>query len=127
MNAYIPVSVVDTAEIVPGLPIRWYGLMYLVAFVITYLLFTYQLRERKQQPQKDLVLDMFFWGIIGLLIGARAFAVTIYDPTGYYLHHPLQIILPFAVEGGFDSRGSRACPITAAWWARSSRSPPSCG
>ncbi len=74
--------------------------MYLVAFVITYLLFTYQLKERKLQPQKDLVLDMFFWGIIGLLIGARAFAVTIYDATGYYLHHPLQIILPFAVVDG---------------------------
>jgi len=43
---------------------------------------------------------MFFWGIIGLLIGARAFAVTIYDSTGYYLHHPLQIILPFAVVNG---------------------------
>ena len=87
-------------EIVPWLPIRWYGLMYLVAFVITYLLFTWQLRARKEKPQQDLVLDMFFWGIIGLLVGARAFAVTIYDATGYYLQHPLQIILPFAVVDG---------------------------
>ena len=43
---------------------------------------------------------MFFWAIIGLLVGARAFAVTIYDPSGYYLQHPLQIILPFAVVDG---------------------------
>jgi phosphatidylglycerol:prolipoprotein diacylglycerol transferase len=46
------------------------------------------------------VLDMFFWAIVGLLVGARAFAVTIYDSTGYYLHHPLQIILPFSVVDG---------------------------
>ena len=91
----------SSPQIVPFLPIRWYGLMYLVAFVVTYLLFTWQLQgARKFAPQKDVVLDMFFWAIVGLLVGARAFAVTIYDPSGYYLHHPLQIILPFAVVDG---------------------------
>jgi phosphatidylglycerol---prolipoprotein diacylglyceryl transferase len=100
MPGYIPYPSWVRPEIVPWLPIRWYGLMYLVAFAITYLLFSVQLRERKEKPQQDVVLDMFFWGIIGLLIGARAFAVTIYDPTGYYLHHPLQIILPFAIVDG---------------------------
>jgi phosphatidylglycerol---prolipoprotein diacylglyceryl transferase len=87
-------------EIVPFLPIRWYGLMYLVAFAVTYLLFTWQLRQRKIAAQRDAVLDMFFWAIIGLLVGARAFAVTIYDSSGYYLQHPLQIILPFSVVDG---------------------------
>lgn len=100
MLGYIPYPSWIRPEIVPGLPIRWYGLMYLVAFVITYLLFTRQLRERKEKVQSDLVLDMFFWGIIGLLVGARLFAVTIYDATGYYLRHPLQIILPVGVVDG---------------------------
>ncbi|RKX82326.1 MAG: prolipoprotein diacylglyceryl transferase, partial [Spirochaetes bacterium] len=87
-------------EIIPGLPIRWYGLMYLVAFLIAYWLFKYQIKERKLKVNNDDVLNLFFWSIIGLLIGARAFAVTIYDPTGYYLHHPLQIIVPFARVNG---------------------------
>ena len=87
-------------EIIPFLPIRWYGLMYLVAFAVTYLLFTWQLRQRKIAAQWDAVLDMFFWAIIGLLVGARAFAVTIYDSSGYYLQHPLQIILPFSIVDG---------------------------
>jgi len=100
MLGYIPYPSWIRPEIVPWLPIRWYGLMYLVAFVVTYLLFTLQLRQRKEKPQSDLVLDMFFWGIVGLLIGARLFAVTIYDATGYYLRHPLQIILPFTVVDG---------------------------
>ncbi len=87
-------------EIIPGLPLRWYGFMYLVAFFITYILFKYQIRERKLKVNDDDVLNLFFWGIIGLLIGGRLFAVTIYDPTGYYLHHPLQIIFPFAKING---------------------------
>jgi len=87
-------------EIVPFLPIRWYGLMYLCAFVVAYLLFTWQLKDRKIEVSRDTVLDMFFWAIVGLLVGGRAFAVTIYDSTGYYLQHPLQIILPFSIVDG---------------------------
>ena len=34
-------------EIIPGLPFRWYGMMYLVAFGITYLLFQRQVRREK--------------------------------------------------------------------------------
>jgi phosphatidylglycerol:prolipoprotein diacylglycerol transferase len=74
--------------------------MYLVAFAVSYLLFNYQLKQRNIAAGKDTVLDMFFWAIVGLLVGARAFAVTIYDPSGYYLRHPLQIILPFSMVDG---------------------------
>lgn len=103
--SYIPYPAWLRPEIIPGLPIRWYGLMYLVAFAVTYLLFMFQLRERSGMArppaaEREAVLDMFFWAIIGLLVGARAFAVTVYDPSGYYLQRPLQIILPFSVEGG---------------------------
>ena len=103
--SFIPYPAWLKPEIIPGLPIRWYGLMYLVAFAVTYLLFIVQLRERSglSKPaaaEREAVLDMFFWAIIGLLVGARAFAVTVYDPSGYYLRHPLQIILPFSVVDG---------------------------
>ena len=87
-------------EIIPGLPLRWYGLMYLVAFAVAYLLVKVQVREKNLEVAKDDVLNLFFWGIIGLLIGARLFAVTIYDSSGYYMRHPLQIIVPFARVGG---------------------------
>ncbi len=87
-------------EIVPFLPIRWYGLMYLVAFVVAYLLFNWQLRKSSVPFQKDLVLDLFFWAIVGVLVGGRLAAVAIYDSAGYYLHHPLQIILPFSRVNG---------------------------
>ncbi len=43
--SYIPYPAWIRPEIIPGLPIRWYGLMYLVAFAVTYLLFMVQLKE----------------------------------------------------------------------------------
>lgn len=83
------------AEIIPGLPFRWYGLMYLIAFAISYLLFMYQVRERKLDVDQDTVVNFFFWGIIGLLIGARLFATLFFDPTGIYLRQPWLIFWPF--------------------------------
>jgi len=83
------------AEIIPGLPFRWYGLMYLIAFAVTYLLFMVQMRQRKLDEDQDTVVNFFFWGIIGLLIGARLFSTLFFDPTGIYLRRPWLIFWPF--------------------------------
>jgi phosphatidylglycerol:prolipoprotein diacylglycerol transferase len=82
-------------EIIPGLPLRWYSLMYIVGFVITYLLFIYQARKRKMELNKDDVLSFFFWGIIGLILGARIFAALFFDPSGKYWSEPWLIFWPF--------------------------------
>ena len=87
-------------EILPWLPIRWYGLMYLAAFTVAYLMLRRQVREKRLDVHPDTTVNLIFWAIIGLLVGARLFAVLIYDPTGYYRRHPLQIVLPFARIGG---------------------------
>jgi phosphatidylglycerol:prolipoprotein diacylglycerol transferase len=98
--AYIPFPPWLKPEIIPGLPIRWYGLMYLIAFFVAYLLVRIQVKEKGLNVARDDVLNLFFWGIVGLLVGARLIAVTVYDPSGYYLSHPLQIILPISLAGG---------------------------
>ncbi|MDR1931856.1 MAG: prolipoprotein diacylglyceryl transferase [Spirochaetales bacterium] len=86
-------------EIIPGLPFRWYGLMYLVAFGIAYLLFNYQVKERKLELSKDLTTSLFFWGIIGLLLGARILSALVYNydvnEPNKYLLNPLLIFWPF--------------------------------
>lgn len=82
-------------EIIPGLPLRWYGLMYVVAFAITYILFSYQVRKRKLQVSDDQVVNLFFWAIIGVLLGGRIIGTTVYDPTHHYLTHPWLIFWPF--------------------------------
>lgn len=82
--------------VINGLPIRWYALMYLVAFFVAYLLVRYQCRH-------DGVIDMdaeetqslFFSCCIGLLIGARIFSVLFYSDGWYYITHPWMIFWPF--------------------------------
>jgi phosphatidylglycerol---prolipoprotein diacylglyceryl transferase len=84
-----------TPEIIPGFPLRWYGLMYIIAFSLTYVLFIYQLKRSELSLTQDDAVSLFLWTILGLLIGARIFAAVIYDPSGYYLRHPWLIFWPF--------------------------------
>lgn len=88
-------------EVIPGLPIRWYGLMYLVAFLVTYLLASRQVKKGAFEAENEDVVNYFFWAIIGLLIGARIFATLIYDATGRYLSRPWLILWPFDGRGNF--------------------------
>jgi len=95
MPLSIPFPTWLTPEIIPGLPFRWYGLMYLVAFAITYLLFVRQTKEQKLSWSEDEITGFFFWVILGLLIGARIFATLVYDTSGIYLRKPWLVFWPF--------------------------------
>ena len=90
-------------EIIPGLPIRWYGLMYLFAFAVAFFLFKYQVKEKKLKILEDDIVNLFFWTILGLLIGARILATTLYDSTHYYITKPWLIFWPF--REGFKFTG----------------------
>ncbi|MBN1520162.1 MAG: prolipoprotein diacylglyceryl transferase [Spirochaetales bacterium] len=85
----------------PQFPLRWYGLMYLVAFGITYLLFKRQVKERKLGYSDDDMAGFFLAAILGLIIGARLFGTLLYDPTGLYLRKPWLIFWPFSEAGQF--------------------------
>ncbi|HIJ60330.1 MAG TPA: prolipoprotein diacylglyceryl transferase [Nitrospirae bacterium] len=82
--------------------IRWYGLMYLIGFMCSYLLVRFLLKERKIKYDKDFVESLFSYLIIGLLIGARLGYVIFYN-LSHYLQHPLEI---FAIwYGGMSFHG----------------------
>jgi phosphatidylglycerol---prolipoprotein diacylglyceryl transferase len=85
---------------IPWLPVRWYALMYIIAFSITYLLFKYQEKELHKDYKEDDVLNLFIWGIVGLILGARIFAITVYDVHGVFLKNPIISFLPISCEGG---------------------------
>ena len=82
-------------EIIPGLPIRWYSLMYIVAFGIAYLLYRRQIRERRFPMSEDDLYGLFFWGILALIIGARLFSTLIYETSKIYIRQPWLIFWPF--------------------------------
>jgi len=81
--------------IIPGLPFHWYGLMYLFAFATTYLLFKYQVKKENLEISDDDSVNLFFWTILGLIIGARIFSTLIYDTSGLYWRKPWLIFWPF--------------------------------
>ena len=83
-------------EIIPGLPVRWYGLMYLVAFAVTYFLFKRQVKQDQLEYSDDEVSNLFFWLILGLILGARIFSTLVYDTSGMYWRKPWLIFWPFS-------------------------------
>jgi phosphatidylglycerol:prolipoprotein diacylglycerol transferase len=82
-------------EVIPGLPVRWYGVMYMVAFGVAYLLYRRQVRERRFPMSEDELSGMFVYCILCLILGARIFSTLIYEADDYYRRQPWLIFWPF--------------------------------
>jgi len=82
-------------EIIPGLPFRWYGLMYIFAFATAFLLYRRQVQERRFPMTEDQLSALFCWGILGLLLGARVFSTIVYETGDIYHRQPWLIFWPF--------------------------------
>ena len=107
--AYDPVAIA-----IGQLDIRWYGLMYLIAFLSTYLLGRWRI-ARGQGGGATLALldDLQFFGVLGVILGGRLGYVLFYKPA-YYLSHPLEI---FAVwQGGMAFHGGFLGVLLAMLW-----------
>ncbi len=78
------------------LPIRWYALMYIIAFAITYIIFRYQIKKDHilNDIDDDTVMNIFIYLIIGLIVGARLFSTLLYEGNTYYWLHPWMIFWP---------------------------------
>lgn len=85
--------------------IRWYGVMYVLAFSVAY----YVLKRVRNEGAfgigkkiSDEMLSSFIsWGIAGLLLGARIGSVLIYDTSSLYLRKPWLIFWFYDEAGNF--------------------------
>jgi len=85
--------------------LQYYGLMYIVAFAISYGLVLHRIkREKRFQIKVDDIQGIMMFMIIGLIVGARLGYVLFYNFT-YYLGNPLEIFLPFQFSGGVSFTG----------------------
>lgn len=92
--------------------VRWYGVMYLIGFVVSYLLVRYQIKKKRLPLGKELVESLYSYLIIGLLVGARLGYVLFYN-FSYYIGHPLEI---FAVwHGGMSFHGGLIGSVLAGY------------
>ncbi len=80
--------------------LRYYGLMYLVAFSVVYLLVIHRIQNEGFEYSKETIQDYIVWAVAALLIGARLGYVLFYN-LEYYAAHPLSIVFPFDISAGF--------------------------
>jgi phosphatidylglycerol---prolipoprotein diacylglyceryl transferase len=95
--------------------VRWYGIMYIVGFLATYLLIQKQERARQVGLVGTVAQDMVFYLAVGLIIGARLGYIIFYQYNDYmlYIKHPLEIIATW--HGGMSFHGGFAGAIIAGW------------
>lgn len=89
-------------EIFPDLlPVRWYGVLFMLGFVFGY----YLLEKIFKAEKKDLQLldSLSIYVGIGTILGARLGHCLFYEPA-YYLANPLEILKIW--EGGLASHGA---------------------
>ena len=84
--------------------LRYYALMYIVAFTIVYLLSLYRIKNENYDYTKEVIENYFTWAIIGLMAGARSGYVLFYD-FSYFISRPWEIILPFSFTDGIHFTG----------------------
>ena len=102
---HLPASIDPVIFQIGSFRLQYYGLMYIVAFGITYFLVWYRIKhEDRFEVSSDQLKDIMTYIILGLIIGARLGYVVFYN-LPYYLKHPLEIILPFSFANGFHFTG----------------------
>lgn len=90
------------------LTIRWYGLLFALAFLVDYQvmlrIFTHE--NKTQRDLESLTIAM----VVATIVGARLGHCFFYD-FGYYSHNPLEIL--FVWKGGLASHGGALGILTA--------------
>jgi len=87
------------------LAVRWYGLMYLIAFILFVVLGRVHAKRRPELNwSKQDIDDLLLYGVLGVVIGGRLGYVLFYK-FSYYMAHPLEIAAVWqggmAFHGGF--------------------------
>ena len=90
--------------------IRWYGLLYVISFIIGYLFLKKLLKYRKINLNKQEYENLLFNMMLGVIIGGRIGYVIFYHFV-YYLNNPLHIF--YVWQGGMSFHGGALGVIIA--------------
>jgi phosphatidylglycerol:prolipoprotein diacylglycerol transferase len=93
--------------------VHWYGLMYLVAFVLFYLLGRHRIVKGTTNLTLQDLEDLVFLGALGVILGGRIGYILFYD-LATHLQNPLQIFMIW--KGGMSFHGGFLGVLVAMWW-----------
>ena len=93
--------------------LRWYGISYLAGFVIAYYLLLLAHKKGKSPYNKEQVLNLMTFQILGVLLGGRIGFVLLYR-TEEFFNDPLMIF--YVWQGGMASHGGFIGVILATYW-----------
>ena len=93
-----------------GLEIRYYGLVYVIGFIIGIFWLMYYRREL--ELDKEEVYDLMFYIMLGVIIGSRVFYAVFWEP-GYFLSQPWKFF--YVWEGGMAYHGGLVGSIVGGW------------
>jgi phosphatidylglycerol---prolipoprotein diacylglyceryl transferase len=99
-------------QLIPGssVPVRWYGILFAMAFVVAYMIMK-RIFSREGIAVKTLD-DLTLWVGVGTVLGARLGHCLFYEPE-IYLQEPLRILKIW--EGGLASHGAAVGILLALW------------
>jgi phosphatidylglycerol---prolipoprotein diacylglyceryl transferase len=104
------------------LALRWYGAMYAMGFLASYLLVRFQMKSPVSGPSRDqgtrmlpegFLDDLYVYLVAGLILGARVGYVLFYD-FRLYLADPLEVLAVW--HGGMSFHGGLIGSVAAGTW-----------
>jgi len=103
------------------LQFRWYGLMYVLGFILSYFVIRSEVRRTKLELDAEGIADLIFSMAVGVVLGGRLGYVLFYDLAAY-LVKPFKIF--YIWEGGMSFHGGMlGVAVAAIWFARSRKLP----
>jgi len=94
------------------LELRWYGLMYVIGFILAYLIIRKESVRKKLNFSEDDVYDFVFYLVMGVILGGRIGYILFYN-LPWYLENPLQMLM--INKGGMSFHGGFIGTIVAAF------------
>jgi len=96
-----------------GPPIRWYGVSYVVAFALAYLVLKGLARRGRWPVDPARVADVLFWGIVGVFVGGRLGWVLFYGLPSGAVRRVGDVFTVW--EGGMSFHGGLLGVVVAYW------------
>ena len=93
--------------------IRYYGLFFVLGFVIAYFLINHLAKKKELSLNKDDIADFILYIIVGSVLGAIIFYIVIYN-LPFYLSNPFEIIAVW--HGGLSFHGGLIGASVAAFY-----------